>query len=218
MRIAIAGIGGVGGYYGGQLARYYDPGGDVAVAFIARGRHLAAIRKRGLSPGIVRHVGGSCRLFFGPEHGDIPSFTKIEQMLKNAGIKAELRENIDEIVWEKYIFISPLASVTALLGEPFGAVMEKKASRELAEGLIKEVERIARAKTVKMAEDIVELTLENVNSFPYETKSSMQVDCENGKQAEIEAFTGYIVRSGEELQVDVPLHRMVYGKLKARCP
>jgi len=52
MRIAIAGIGGVGGYYGGQLARYYDPGGDVAVAFIARGRHLAAIRKRGLSPGL----------------------------------------------------------------------------------------------------------------------------------------------------------------------
>jgi len=95
---------------------------------------------------------------------------------------------------------------------------KKKASRDLAEGLMKEVERIARAKTVKMAEDIVELTPEKVNSFPYETKSSMQVDCENGKQAEIEAFTGYIVRSGEELQVDVPLHRMVYGKLKARCP
>jgi 2-dehydropantoate 2-reductase len=307
MRIAIAGIGGVGGYYGGQLARHYDPAGEVAVAFIARGEHLAAIRKRGLSvltpeggftatpsmatdnpeeigpvdlliicvksydlencmrlvaknvhentvllpllngvdnaekirsffhagrilngcvyisahlvsPGTVRQVGGSCRLFFGPEHGDVTAFTKIEQVLTNAGIKGELSENIDEVVWEKYIFISPLASVTALLGEPFGVVMEKKVSRDLAEGLIKEVERIARAKTVKMAEDIVELTLKKAKSFPYETKSSMQVDCENGKNTEIEAFTGYIVRSGEELKVDVPLHRMVYGKLKAKCP
>lgn len=143
---------------------------------------------------------------------------KIEQTLKNAGIKAELRENIDEIVWEKYIFISPLASVTTLLGEPFGVVMDRKASRDLAEALIEEVARIARARGVKVAEDIVDVTLNKVNAFPYETKSSMQVDCEKGKKTEIEAFTGYIVRSGEELKVDVPLHQMVYDKLKGRCP
>ena len=48
MRIAVLGIGGVGGYYGGKLARHYDSGGDVEVAFIARGEHLEQIRKRGL--------------------------------------------------------------------------------------------------------------------------------------------------------------------------
>ena len=307
MRIAVLGIGGVGGYYGGKLARHYDSGGDVEVAFIARGEHLAQIRKRGLklltpegnltatpaiatdnpndigladlviicvktydlesfmrileknvgektvflpllngvdnaerlksffpadrilngcvyisahivSPGVVQQVGGSCQLFFGPEYADRHAFVKIEHTLTNAGIKAELRENIDEIVWEKYIFISPLASVTTLLGEPFGVVMEKKASRDLAEGLIKEVERIARARGVKVAEGIVDVTLNKVNAFPYETKSSMQVDCEKGKKTEIEAFTGYVVRSGEELKLDVPLRRMVYDKLKWRCP
>jgi 2-dehydropantoate 2-reductase len=43
MRIAILGAGGVGGYFGGLLARAGHP-----VAFLARGAHLAALRERGL--------------------------------------------------------------------------------------------------------------------------------------------------------------------------
>jgi 2-dehydropantoate 2-reductase len=43
MRIAILGAGGVGGYYGGVLARAGHP-----VVLLARGAHLAALRARGL--------------------------------------------------------------------------------------------------------------------------------------------------------------------------
>jgi 2-dehydropantoate 2-reductase len=43
MRIAVIGAGGVGGYFGGKLAQ---AGHDVT--FVARGRHLAALRARGL--------------------------------------------------------------------------------------------------------------------------------------------------------------------------
>ena len=43
MRIAMMGAGGVGGYFGGRMAA---SGCDVT--FIARGRHLEAIRKQGL--------------------------------------------------------------------------------------------------------------------------------------------------------------------------
>jgi 2-dehydropantoate 2-reductase len=171
-----------------------------------------------VSPGVVKQVGGSCELFFGPEHDDIEAFMKLEETLVNAGIKAELKANIAEIVWEKYIFISPLASVTTLFGEPFGTVMDRKESRDLTEGLIKEVEQIARTKGVGLAEDIVDVTLAKVRAFPYDTKSSMQVDYEKRKNTEIEAFTGYVVRCGEKLGVDIPLHRMVYDKLKQRCP
>ena len=54
MRIAIYGAGGVGGYYGGVLAR---AGCDVAL--LARGAHLAAIREQGLrvlGPGGDFHI------------------------------------------------------------------------------------------------------------------------------------------------------------------
>jgi 2-dehydropantoate 2-reductase len=44
MRIAVIGAGGVGGYFGGKLAQ-----AGHEVTFVARGRHLAALRERGLA-------------------------------------------------------------------------------------------------------------------------------------------------------------------------
>lgn len=304
MRIAIIGIGGVGGYYGGSLAHYYLSEDSMEIIFIARGQHLEQIQKNGLKlitdheeytaiptvatdnmeklgiidlaifcvkgydleqsarqfannvnkntviipllngvnnaeklkallpackilngcvyigasivePGIVRQAGGSCQLLFGPEDGGIENFVEIEQILKNAGIKAELKTNINEIVWEKYMFVCPLASVTSLLRQPFGAVMEKKESSDLLEGLMKEVELIARAKDVNLVKDIIEVSLGKVSTFPYKTKSSMQMDFEKAKKTEIEIFTGYIVKTSNELGIDTPLHQKVYSQLKA---
>jgi 2-dehydropantoate 2-reductase len=48
MKIAIMGIGGVGGYYGGLLARRYAGDTDVEIVFIARGQHLKTIQVNGL--------------------------------------------------------------------------------------------------------------------------------------------------------------------------
>ena len=54
MRIAVMAAGGVGGYFGARLAQ-----AGHEVAFVARGRHLKAIREHGL---IVRSAGGDIRL------------------------------------------------------------------------------------------------------------------------------------------------------------
>jgi 2-dehydropantoate 2-reductase len=48
MKIAIVGIGGVGGYFGGKLAREYENPDQHEIIFIARGKHLSAIKKNGL--------------------------------------------------------------------------------------------------------------------------------------------------------------------------
>ena len=50
MKIAVMGSGGVGGYFGGMLAKVGHP-----VTFIARGEHLQAIRKEGLR--VVHNAG-----------------------------------------------------------------------------------------------------------------------------------------------------------------
>jgi 2-dehydropantoate 2-reductase len=54
MRIAVMAAGGVGGYFGARLAQ-----AGHEVAFVARGRHLAAIRERGLT---VRSASGDIHL------------------------------------------------------------------------------------------------------------------------------------------------------------
>lgn len=57
-RIAIAGIGGIGGYIGGKLACHYADSEDVEVVFIARGEMADAIKEKGLdlaSKGVLYH-------------------------------------------------------------------------------------------------------------------------------------------------------------------
>jgi 2-dehydropantoate 2-reductase len=54
MRIAVMGAGGVGGYFGARLAQ-----AGHEVTFVARGRHLAAMRERGL---VVRSAAGAVHL------------------------------------------------------------------------------------------------------------------------------------------------------------
>lgn len=48
IKIAFSGIGGVGGYYGGMLARFYEFSEQVKIYFISRGKNLETIRKQGL--------------------------------------------------------------------------------------------------------------------------------------------------------------------------
>lgn len=48
IKIAISGIGAVGGYYGGLLARRYKNSVDVEVYFISRGENMRVIKEKGL--------------------------------------------------------------------------------------------------------------------------------------------------------------------------
>jgi 2-dehydropantoate 2-reductase len=48
MEILIAGIGAIGGYYGGKLAHHYHHNPNVRVSFLGRGENLNAIRKHSL--------------------------------------------------------------------------------------------------------------------------------------------------------------------------
>ena len=303
MKIAIMGMGGVGGYYGGKLAAHYAGVPEHAIYFIARGRHLREIRKRGLTvvtpdslikavpagatdtpaelgpmdlillcvktyhledaarsltdsihantvviplsngvdnaetlrrilrkgillngcvyisshiakPGIVEQTGGSCRLVFGPENGASQAYRDIETLLQNAGIKAELSGTIALEAWTKFIFIGPLASITALFDETVGAVMGHPDHRLILEGLMKEVELVARAGKIPLPPDIVAASMAMASRFPSDTKTSMQVDVEKGNRTEIDTFTGYVIHRGKEAGIDTPFHDMVYAALQ----
>jgi 2-dehydropantoate 2-reductase len=48
-KIVIVGLGGVGGYYGGLLAKYYAGDPTVEIFFVARGEHLKKVQQNGLT-------------------------------------------------------------------------------------------------------------------------------------------------------------------------
>lgn len=48
MKILFVGLGGVGGYYGGKVAKAFEGGEEHQVMFLARGEHLRMIKEKGL--------------------------------------------------------------------------------------------------------------------------------------------------------------------------
>ena len=78
MRIVIFGTGGVGGYFGGRLAR---AGEDVT--FIARGEHLRALRDRGLK---VEDRSGGFVVFPAKATDDVREVGEVELVV--VGVKA----------------------------------------------------------------------------------------------------------------------------------
>ncbi|MDO9559588.1 MAG: 2-dehydropantoate 2-reductase [Syntrophales bacterium] len=186
-------------------------------AILPKGRILGGcvyISARIESPGVVRQVGGSCQLIFGPDQAnDVEKYRPIEAFLQEAGIKAELVGDIAVPLWTKYIFIDPLAGLTSMLGKPFGAILDNPIDRSMLEGLMQEVELVARAQGVPFPEDIVEATMAKAASFPATTKTSMLLDFEKGNPAELDIFMGYMVAAGKKLGVPAPLHEKVYTEL-----
>jgi len=49
IKIVIVGLGGVGGYYGGMLAKKYADNPEIDVYFVARGAHLKKVQENGLT-------------------------------------------------------------------------------------------------------------------------------------------------------------------------
>lgn len=193
-----------------ERLRFFLPAAQVLNGCVYLSTHI-------IHPGVVRQSGGLARLFFGPEGETQDRYRLIEKVLREAGIQAEYREDIARVVWEKYLFIEPLASATTYLDKTFGQLLADSESRQLLEGLLEEAERVARGKGIPLPLDIHQTTLKKIASFPPETKSSMQLDFERGKQTEIETFTGYVVRLGRSQGLSTPLHERIYKAL-ARTP
>jgi 2-dehydropantoate 2-reductase len=165
-------------------------------------------------PGAVRQVGGSCQLIFGPEQGaDTAPFLPVLTFLKNAGILAELVPDIRIPLWNKYIFIDPMAGLTAMLGKAFGEILEDDERKRTLEALMREVAEVAKARGVSLPEDIVPATIAKAALFPKGTKTSFQLDFEKGNAVELDIFTGYMVAAGKKLGIPVPMHEQVHAAL-----
>jgi 2-dehydropantoate 2-reductase len=83
-------------------------------------------------------------------------------------------------------------------------------------GLIEECLSIANAKGLIFENDFTEKLIQKIASYPFGARTSMQLDFVTGKKTEVETFTGYVVKSGKELGIQVPHYNSVYEQLKGK--
>lgn len=304
MRIGIIGIGGVGGYFGGKLAREYGRSGTHEIIFIARGAHLKTIQQKGLQlltregdyiakptlatgnprdagifdlvffciksyalenaardlknnitsktvvipllngvnsaqrlrpilpdadivngsvyiishmeqPGVIKQEGGACKLIFGTDDAQsAKNYSHILDILLQAKINAVLTNKISDALWTKYLLMCPIGSLTAATGKTYGQIWEDAALRKKVRDMMLEVFSVAKARNVDLTPESVDKAMKMIAGFDYNSKTSMQIDKEKGRQTEIDALTAYLCQAGRKSDVSTPLHDEIYEKLK----
>jgi 2-dehydropantoate 2-reductase len=303
-RIAILGIGAVGGYFGGLLAEKYFESDTVEIIFIARERTVIAIKKNGLKistphsqkivfpdlisnipseigkidllicavksydlvesliplkeciqpetfilpllngvdateiihsvlpnttvwngcvyliarliePGVIVETGNIHSLHFGSESVK-EQLDQYESIFINAGIDSHLSDNIQQTIWEKFIFISVVASLTSFLNKPIGAILENETHRKLIDSLLAEIKTVAVALNIQLPIDIIERTINIMKRMPYETTSSMHSDFLNNKKTEYRSLTEFVVKKGKEMNIKTPEYSKILQALQSK--
>lgn len=167
-------------------------------------------------PGVVAHLSPFARLAFGPWSGPPGEREQgILAALQGTGIDAELSDDGRRVVWEKFLFLCPMAAVTSVTRAPIGEVLACPETRALFRQAVAEVAAVAAARDVDLGGDAaVESMMSLVAGLPAGMRSSMQRDLEAGRRIELEALSGTVVRYGREAGIPTPAHAFVYAALK----
>lgn len=167
------------------------------------------------APGVIRHHGDFARLIFGePGGGSSARLERLEAACQAAGIEARVSPDIEAEIWQKFIFLAPMAGATAFYRAPIGEIRDDPGRWARLEAMVRETAAVGRAKGVALADDAEEGSLGFLRKLPPAMKSSMQLDLERGRRLELEWLNGEVVRLGEELGVPTPETAAVFEALK----
>ena len=174
----------------------------------------AYISARISAPGEILETGGLQRIAFGPMFGPIDKrAAEILAVFLQAGIKADLRQDMRAELWRKFTFITSVGSLTALTRLNHRDMLASPETMDLVFAAMKETETIARAHGVLFEPLNPDKVIEGLRRFDGDTRSSMYYDLMNEKPLEIESLNGTIVRMGKEANVPTPIHQTIYASL-----
>jgi 2-dehydropantoate 2-reductase len=166
-------------------------------------------------PGTIGHLGTMQRVVLGELGGGAsPRVEALRDALAEAGVVAEISDDIERTIWEKFVFLVGLSATTTLMRTTIGPVREDPDSRQLLRGLMAETVAVARARGVALAGDYAEDRMGFVDGLPFEMTSSMSHDLNRGNPLEVAWLSGAVVRFGRELDIATPLNHTVYAALK----
>jgi len=196
-----------------ERVRQYLKTGKVFPACVYVGTHIERNGK-------VVQRGGACRILFGPDP-DAPGFipSLLLDSLGCAGINHTWFDNIYPEIWTKFIFIAAFGLVTAAFDKTLGEVRESHEPSDRVRSVMEEILTIAKAKAIKLPENIILETLSKAEAFPHGTKTSFQRDFERpDRPDERDLFSGTIIRLGRFLGIQTPATEGLQRMLNAKKP
>jgi len=166
-------------------------------------------------PGKIAQTMGPVRMAIGEMDGQTTSRAKmVHEAFVKAGLKCELSDHIEQVLWEKFLFIVGTGGVCSISRASIGEILAFEPTRQLFIAVMEEVEAVAKAKGINLPNDIVTTTLATSGKMKKGTKPSMLRDLERGKKLEVDALNGTVSSLGHQLSVPTPVDDFIYACLK----
>jgi len=165
-------------------------------------------------PGVIRHIALD-RLIFGELDG--ARTARLERLFdacRDAGVSPTISDQIEVEVWSKFVHLSVLSGLTAVTRCSVGPLRDDPDLFAMWQAALVETIAVARAKGVAVPRSLFEELIALLHQVPAQAGSSMLQDLERQRRLELPWLSGAVVRMGEALDVDTPIHRFIATVLK----
>lgn len=180
--------------------REFCPGASVVGAAIT----VEAARS---SPTVIEHRSSFLRIAV--PIGSRDSATV--ESLRRAGIHVTARDSEEVVLWNKFRFLVPLALLTAYWNLPIGPALAEDEC--LTARLLSEVSAIATADGSPTTATTI---AEALHKLPSGMRSSLQLDVASGKQSELDAIGGALIRRANTHRVSAPTIMKMVDELRTQ--
>jgi 2-dehydropantoate 2-reductase len=141
---------------------------------------------------------------------DLAAAAAVADDVRATGVDCRTSDDEASLLWQKLVFLAPLALATTVADAPLGAVRRDATYRRMKE----EVLVVAEAEGASI--DLVALQALQA-AAPDTMRSSMQHDVERGLVPEIDAIAGPILRAARRHGIDTPATRTLADQVIARA-
>ncbi|MEU2791748.1 2-dehydropantoate 2-reductase [Streptomyces sp. NPDC007100] len=196
--------------------------GDALVIPLLNGvEHLSVLRRRydaqevaagvirvestRTAPGIIKHGSPFTEIDLAGAHDRL---APTAAMLTDAGVRTRVSDDETAALWTKLAFLAPFALLTTRYALTIGAVRTER-----REELVALVEEAAAVSGACGAPTDPAKALALYDTFPADSKSSMQRDAEAGLPLELDAIGGAVLRAAERHGVPVPVVSRLMAEL-----
>jgi 2-dehydropantoate 2-reductase len=205
-----------------------DPG--LVVPLLNGVDHVAALRERfpavvaavirveatRTAPGVIEQTSPLVRVDLATEGPEAPPVAPgLPVLLEGAGVPVHVGGTEAEVLWSKLVRLNAIALTTAAFGVPIGEVRADPARREALEGAVREAAAIARAEGARMIHS--DAILGEIAAVHDGLLSSMARDVEAGREPELDAIAGAVLRAAARHQLPAPTVRELADRVAERA-
>ena len=150
------------------------------------------------------------KIVFGEKGISTPSarVEVIRSLIESAGIPCDIPKDIMRELWWKFMMNVGANQTSAILRAPYGVYARSQTARDLMRDACLEVVQVAQKVGIALVEADIETCYTILANLSPDKKTSMLQDVEARRKTEVEAFSGTIIRLGQEYGVQTPVNHV----------